>query len=331
MFWIKKNKKGNVMKKVSMIYVISLVILLGISNLLAFGPDNVHKEFKGKSIVKIKTVSGDCIVKKGSSDKIIVDLKSSVNPEDSFEPEFRESGKTLKIIEHWHGSSSGNVTWTITVPQNTEIDFSTASGDLSVYGLNSKIEANTASGEITIENSEGEFKISTASGDVNVEEIKGEIDFSTASGDIDASNINGEIEICTASGEIDIDNASGFFELSCASGDIDIKNITIEEESSFSTASGNVEVELAKSAQYDLNLSAASGDVTLNYNGNPVKGYFELTARKNRGKIRSALKFDKETEFERYDQTYMKKVFTKGNDTPKIILETSSGKVTLKK
>ena len=44
------------MKKVSM-YVISLVILLGITNLMAFSSGDVHKEFKGKSIVKIKTVS----------------------------------------------------------------------------------------------------------------------------------------------------------------------------------------------------------------------------------------------------------------------------------
>ena len=63
------------MKKMSMLYVISLVILLGITNLMAFGPDNVHKEFTGKSIVKIKTVSGDCIVK---TDVAIIPIKLNI-------------------------------------------------------------------------------------------------------------------------------------------------------------------------------------------------------------------------------------------------------------
>jgi DUF4097 and DUF4098 domain-containing protein YvlB len=139
------------------------------------------------------------------------------------------------------------------------------------------------------------------------------------------------VNISTASGEIEISNAKGYFELSCASGEITAKGIKVEEESSFSTASGSVEVILAETSEYDLRLSAASGDVTLDYNGNPVKGYFEFEARKGRGRITCPFDFEDEEEFEQWDQTYVRKSFSKGGNDPEIHLSTASGKIVLKK
>ena len=134
----------------------------------------------------------------------------------------------------------------------------------------------------------------------------------------------------TASGDIRIRNSQGFFELSCASGDIDASNITIQEESSFSTASGDVEVKLAASSEFDLDFSAASGDVTLDYNGNDIIGYFEFSAKKRSGNIRSPIDFDREEEYGRNGDEYMRKSFSKGGLTPKIYISTASGRATLK-
>ena len=113
--------------------------------------------------------------------------------EKSFEPEFQERGNSIRLTERWFGSSSnGFITWTITVPAGTEIDFSTASGDLSISETNNMFKANTASGEITVDNSKGEFDFNTASGNISFEKVNGEIDLSTASGDIEAYDIQGE-------------------------------------------------------------------------------------------------------------------------------------------
>lgn len=318
------------MKNLNKMIVLCIFVSLGIGKIYA-QEEEIHKTFKATRIVRINTVSGDCIVKKGSADKIVVDLVYSVEPEGAFEPEFRESGNVLRLKERWTGrNTSGRVTWTLTVPSSTEIEFSTASGDLSVAGMTKSIEANTASGSVTVENSEGEFDFGTASGDITVEDVQGEFDLSTASGEIEAYNIRGEIDFSTASGDIDVNDSRGFFDLSCASGEIKASNIIIEEESSFSAASGDVDVKLAESSEYDLELSAASGSVTLDYNGNPIEGYFEFTARKRRGRIVSPIKFDKEEEFERNEQTYMRKSFTKGSSTPKVYLSTASGRAILR-
>ena len=316
-----------------MIRILNVILMTGLffSILYAQEDNKLHKTFPAKKGVELKITSGDCIVKTGSDNEIIVDMVSDVRPEGSFQPEIRETGNTLKIRERWHGSSSGRVTWTITVPVKTEFEFSAASGDLTVSGLQSKLETSTASGEITIEDCSGEFNCSTASGDVSISGSKGEFDLSTASGDVDVENSGGEFDISTASGEIKIDDATGAFELSCASGEIDAKRIVVEDEGSFSTASGDVKVVLAKSSTVDLSLSAASGAVVLDYNGNEVKGFFEFSANKRRGRIVCPFDFDKEEEIERHGETYLLKSFTRGGSQPFISLETSSGKAELKK
>jgi DUF4097 and DUF4098 domain-containing protein YvlB len=291
----------------------------------------IDKTFDAKKNVRIETTSGDCIIKAGESGKINVHVEYSERAEDSFEADIQEKSNSLRIKERWHGrNSGGRVSWTITVPAETDIEFSTASGDLTVEKLNNVLEASTASGDVVIEYSQGDLEISTASGDVRVSDSKGKFDFSTASGDIKTSQLAGEVDFSTASGDIKIRNAQGSFDLSCASGDIEASGITFEDDSEFSTASGNVEVTLEKSSENDLDLSTASGDVTLDYNGNEIKGYFEFTAKKRSGSIRSPIDFDKEEEYGRNGDEYVRKSFTRGGETPKIYISTASGRVTLK-
>lgn len=328
--------------------VIVLLFVCGYTN--AGEGKEVQKRFDGIESVELNTVSGDCIIKTHGSDEIIVDLFYDVEPKGAFDYKIREAGDALIIKERWNGGSSrGDVAWTLTVPSGTEIEFSTASGDLSASGLtkgleagtasgdieirdmDGEIEISTASGEVVIINAHGEIEISTASGEISIKKSGGEIELSTASGEIEADDIEDEIDMSTASGEIEISNSSGVFSLSCASGDIVAENIKIEGLSTFSTASGEVEVILAETSEYDLELSTASGDVLLDYNGNPVKGYFEFTARKRRGRIKCPFDFDEEEEFERNDHVYVRKSFSKGGDTPEIYMRTASGTVVLKK
>jgi hypothetical protein len=314
------------------IFIIAAMLLIGWRVSYPQDMKEINKTFEAKKSVRIQTVSGDCVVKNGEAGKITVQVKYSERAEDSFEADMQEKSNSLRLRERWHGSSSGGrVEWTVTVPQESEIEFSTASGDLLADDINIMLDASTASGDITIEKSKGEFEISTASGDIDISDSNGKFDFSTASGDIKASQMSGEMELSTASGDIKLKNGEGLFELSCASGDIKISGISVKEESSFSTASGDVEVELAKSSDYDLELSTASGNVILDYNGNDIKGYFEFTAKKRSGDIKSPIGFDKEEEYGRNGDKYVKKSFSKGGQSPKIYLSTASGRATLKK
>jgi DUF4097 and DUF4098 domain-containing protein YvlB len=291
----------------------------------------IDKSFDAKKNVRIETTSGDCLIKAGESGKINVHVEYSERAEESFEADIQEKNNSIRIKERWHGrNSGGRVSWTITVPAETEVEFSTASGDLSVENLNNVLEASTASGDVTIENSKGDIEVSTASGDIDISDSEGKLDFSTASGDIKSSGLGGELDFSTASGDIKIRGAEGSFDLSCASGDVEASGIIIDDDSEFSTASGDVEVSLDKSSENDIDLSTASGDVTLDYNGNEIKGYFEFSAKKRSGRIRSPIDFDKEEVYGRNGDEYVRKSFTKGSGTPKIYISTASGRLTLK-
>ena len=338
------------MKKISKIgFILALLFSFCFIATLDAEKKEVNKTFKKKTEVIIQTVSGDCNVEKGKGDKIHVRLTYTFSPE-TFKPEFLERGDTLVLKENFYGSSSGMSEWSVTAPENTKIKFRSASGDFSVKGMKEEISAKTASGDIEGENIRGNFGVRSASGEIEIEDIEGTVDIKTASGNVDGVQIKGEVsiksasgdieirkldgqevELKVASGDIEIVDARGVFDIKSASGDIDAKGVEITNESSFKTASGEVYVKLSKSTKFDLTIASASGDAVLDYNGNPVFGYFEFIARADRGRIIAPFRFDKEEEFFEYGQTYMKKWFQRKSDSPKIMIKTASGKAVLKK
>jgi DUF4097 and DUF4098 domain-containing protein YvlB len=272
----------------------------------------VNKTFKAKETVEIRTVSGDCVVKKGESNEINVHVVYDYSP-DCFEPVLMEEGNTLVLKEKFHNtgemkSCSGKSKWTVIVPEKTDIDFSSASGELKLDGLTGTMKAKVASGDITVNHFKGKAKIKSASGE------------------IDMTGFEGRLKIKTASGDIKLVHVTGGLEISTASGDIEARDVEFTEPSELASVSGEVNIELAKSIGVDLNLNVVSGDVTLDYNGNPVKGYFKFKGKVK--KFSCPFPFDNE-EDEGYSP-FGTRYFKKG-DSPKITLKAVSGRLNLKK
>lgn len=315
-------------KKISILSIFYLQFFY--INVYSQNGQEVNRIFTDKELVKINTVSGNCDIKIGTTNEIKVHLLYTYS-NDCFEYKIEEAGNTLKINEDFDGNCSGKSEWTITIPENTNLSFNSASGNLTIEGTKCKIKANTASGDLKFRNAKGEFKINTASGYVEIRNSSGNIDINVASGNIKGDNLSGKIKLNAASGDIEIENSKATFSLSCASGDVIASGIEIEDKSSFYCASGDVYVRLVKATVYDLYVSSASGDAVLDYNGNPLKGYFEFEARVGKGKIISPVKFEKEEVITKNSQKYNKKSFNKESDTPKIKITTASGKAELRK
>jgi len=332
------------MKKIKVSLIIASLLMS--FSFVSLAQKEVNKTFDAKEILKVSTVSGDCIIKEGTSDKIIVNLKYTYS-DDCFEYDFEEEDNFLRIKEDFHGNNcKGESEWTITIPSNISVKFNSASGDLVLNDVDNNLYANTASGDIEIKNVGKEVDINTASGDVLLENINGQSDISTASGDItarnctnglkttsasgdiDAYNITGETIITTASGDINLVDAKGDFSLKAASGNIEAEKVEIIGESNFITASGDVTVVLSKSPSADIVLASASGNSVLDYNGNEIKGAFEFTARVDKGEIISPIKFDKEEVIDKHGKDYDLKSFTK-SESPIIKIKTASGKAKL--
>jgi DUF4097 and DUF4098 domain-containing protein YvlB len=308
----------------------------------------ISRTFKSKGVVEIRTVSGDCIVRKGKEKRINVKIIHTFN-ENDYKPEMREEDDALVLSENFIGSpESGNAGWIITVPDKTEIDFKSASGDFSIKGLTCELSARTASGDFKIEKIKGNSKITTssgdlrlkrvlgrihfksASGDTEIKEVTGDIEIRSASGDIDAKRIDGEFIIKTSSGDIKIGDSKGSYNIESVSGEIDVEDITLENKSSFETVSGEISVKLSKGSDYDLFLESTSGDVVLDFHGNPIKGSFEFIVKKEGGEIISPIRFDGVDEFYGNGKKYIRKYFQKESNTPKITIKTYSGDAELK-
>jgi DUF4097 and DUF4098 domain-containing protein YvlB len=289
------------------ILILSMVFL----NLQAGEKLEVNKTFKAKETVKIKTVSGDCIVKKGKSGEIKVHVMYTY-PADKFKPIFEEEGNTLILKEDFakgKGSIKGKSSWTVTVPEKTDIAFKAASGDFSAAGLKGKMHVKMASGDATLKNINGDLGVELASGDARIKKV------------------NGDVKVSAASGDIEIGDSKGSFKVKCASGDIEASGIALTGESEFKGVSGSVDVVLAESSRYDMGLHTVSGDIVLDYNGNAIKGYFTFKGQK--GNIDSAVPFDSK-DGSKYNP-FIKAYFKKGGDSPKVSLKTVSGDIKLKK
>lgn len=274
------------------------IAVMAITVLTAFSGDDDEQawEFENLELIKVKTLSGDCIIEKGDSGKVSVNVVKGYNPRKSCKTIVNKEGKTLKLTEKITGTGSGRSTvWTLTVPDNIEFEFFSTSGGVSISDVQGKFSGNTASGSYELINCGGEFAFSTASGDY------------------------------------DIKNCRGMFKISSASGDIDAVDLEIDARSSLASASGNVKVTVGKTPEYDLNVGSASGKAVLDYDGNPLEGYFEFEANTRTGDIDSPIDFDDEETFYKNEQRYVRKWFVMGKDRPEITIGTGSGRSVLRK
>jgi len=248
--------------------------------------------FEAKEVVRVNTTSGDLEIIKSESGEIEVEMSHRIRSHRALKSMFRERRNSLSITENVHYSTS----FRIAVPEGTEVRFESASGDFYIADINCDLDVNLASGDIDIENCTGRFDINTASGDIR----------------------------CT--------NSTGEFELNTASGDVYADQVTLDHHSFFNTASGRVEVELAASPAYDIDVCTASGRATLDFGDNELVGVIEMESKVRRGRIVSPIEFDDEEVYvpRRDRDKYVRKWKTISEGGPLVSIRTASGKAVLK-
>lgn len=290
---MRKRLKTQLRPSDVLILMVMSILFLNL-NVMAAEKVTVDKTFKAVENVQLKVVSGDCVVKEGKGNQIQVHMWYTYS-KDHYKPVFEENGNTLILkddfAEDIKGSLKGKCYWEVSVPAKTRISVKAASGDVTVSG------------------------------------VEGGVNIKAASGDIKLKDVSGELNIKAASGDIKIEEAAGTFAVKCASGDIECTGISITADSALKSVSGDLELVLAKSAAFNLDLATVSGDIILDYNKNAVKGHFTFKGQK--GNIKSDVPFDNKDEDHGYSP-FIKKYFKKG-DSPVVNLKTVSGNLELRK
>ncbi len=316
-------------------FILLIAILLVGTSQLSAKTEELTETFKNAKSLDLNIVSSDCVIKTGKGKEIKVHVEYS-SDYDCYEPEITQRGDRVVIRERFMGRRCrSDARWTITIPKGTNVDFSSASGSLTLSGGEGDFFLETASGDIDVSDSKGEFEIDCASGRITITDSQGDFELDNASGRIRLNDVAGDINIDNASGSVELTDVRGKLNVDNASGDVEAEQLTLEGRSSFDTASGDVQLSLATALKHDLEMSSASGDVVLDYDGNTVVGEFRFAARQRHGRIISPFKFDVEELSDiRGDRYYqdatMHKSFTLGKDTPRVYLRTSSGTAELK-
>jgi len=290
-------------------------ILLSLVLSSAIFAKEIKKQYTGKKEIKIKLVLGSCILLDSKDQNIYVLLEYTYDDE-NYTPTFKDKGKKLYLKETFKGEniSDGDSKWTIKIPAGMEVDFESATGDLTVENVSDiQLEGSSGTGCVSVSNSNGEFELNSGTGDVDV------------------LKTSGEFELNSGTGDVQIKNSKGSFDANSGTGDVYGLEITIEDDAEFNSGTGEAEVKAPMGTDYDLSLNSGTDDAILDMNGLPIEGYFEFTAQNRRGSITSPIKFDREEMFENGDRDKIRKSFTKGKSSPRYFISTGTGKAKLKK
>jgi len=297
---------------------------------MGLAQQKVEKSFDGITSIRLNTGSGDCDIVKGSGSSVNIQVEFSYDPDD-YEVKMEKNGTRLVLEEKFNAQNvRGDSEWTLTVPDGLDINFNSGSGNLDLTNLKVSMKFNTGSGNANVKNVEGELDFNSGSGDFEFEEVEGEIKANSGSGDHRLRSVNAQVKANTGSGDVRTENSKGGFKLNTGSGDVGAEDITLTDDGSFNTGSGDVDIILKASLDHDIRLNSGSGDAVLDFNGQRIEGNIIMKAKKRGGDIRAPFEFDKVEEIIENGETYVKKTKKLGSKNIEIYVGTGTGTAQIK-
>ncbi len=160
----------------------------------------------------------------------------------------------------------------------SNISLQTVSGGSGINGLTGDLELATRLGEHIIKNVTGNLVLNAQNGNISVSEVKGKVNATTTlgkqsmqrisgniemeskEGDLTLNGITGNVIATTESGSLSLNNAVGAFQLSSVVGSQSGKGNRLTGDSSFTSMSGSINMQLLNAKQQlSFYLTATSG------------------------------------------------------------------------
>jgi hypothetical protein len=201
---------------------------------------------------------------------IINDASGNIPKDEQVNYKQSPDGSSL-TIDFTRGS--GSVDFNVTVPDNSNVQLHTRSGNIDVEGVSGQISMSTGSGDITATNDtfSGSANLTTGSGEIvaRQDQLNGPATLQTDSGNITfdgAINGNGNYQFTTGSGDIDATlngNTPVKVNASTGNGSITsgIPTVPAQNSDSGSTASGYIG---SPNTSTQLKLQTNDGSINLN-------------------------------------------------------------------
>jgi DUF4097 and DUF4098 domain-containing protein YvlB len=178
-----------------------------------------------------------------------------------------------------HEQERGKINLEIQVPETSNLEVFTASGDQTIRGIDGTVRTQSASGRQDLNNLRGRLHAASASGGVAVSDCDVNVNVEVSSGGITIKNLTGDGSLQSTSGDITVRRARGDLSLRASSGDllVDELNGSLTTRSTSGrvithnhrgsveahTGSGDVELEAPAGPGESAIVRTGSGDIKL--------------------------------------------------------------------
>jgi len=230
--------------------------------------------------VRISNVAGKVTVT--GWDRAEVEVKARLFGDVQRVDMYADNGRTtIKVILPRSSMHSGEAELEIRVPDQSDVDVSAVSADVTTLRLTGPQRLTTISGDIHADFVK-DFEGKTVSGNLRLmgKSQPGDVRISSISGDVFLERAGGDVEVTTVSGDLILDVASvTTVRTRTTSGDLSLRgalarNGNVEAE----TISGDVTVRVKPEAGFEYEASSFSGDI-----GNCFGKHSESTSRHGPG------------------------------------------------
>jgi len=151
----------------------------------------------------------------------------------------------------------------VKLPLGSHVEASGVNTEISISGVTGEVEAEAVNGSIVVKGDPQSVDVETVNGSIEVEGSSADVNAETVNGSVTIAGARGEVSAASVNGEIEIDG--GPFqsaEVGTVSGSIEFRgDITGDDEFSFETHSGRVEIYLPADIQADFEGSTFSGKI----------------------------------------------------------------------
>jgi hypothetical protein len=160
---------------------------------------------------------------------------------------WRMRGRSSRLVAH--------------VPAGTDVEVSSASGEVRLLGRLGAVRVHTASGDIEV-GDVARLDVTTASGQLTCGAVNGEASISSVSGDCTIRVVGGRLEATLTSGDLRVDQCDGDLVVGSTTGDVRVARCC-GSDISVRSISGDVRVGLPSGIRVEAQISTLSGRASL--------------------------------------------------------------------
>lgn len=272
----------------------------------------------GAADVDLTTGSGNIDVRKGDAGTVRIHAEIRVHEgwhlsDDEAErkvkaieanPPIEQTGNIIRIghIQDSELRRNVSISYELVVPQETQLNSKTGSGNQTVEGIRGPVKVGSGSGGLKISDIGDEVRAETGSGDIEINSVRGSAFLNSGSGSIRAEDIGGGISAETGSGNLRLSqSAPGPVKVITGSGSAQLAHIrgslraqtgsggiSAEGEPTgdwvLHAGSGDLTVRIPSTAGFDLNAHSGSGEISTDHN-HPITIEGTLSRHELRGKV----------------------------------------------